>query len=79
MTIENAIKNKVDTINEILGDEIVSVDYENDYIDVNYNDGGGYTVVCDDEDDVYNSLLMMLEGMTILANVRREHDDKRTT
>lgn len=70
MTIESAIKNKVDTINEILGDEIVSVDYENDCIDVNYNDGGGYTVVCDDEDDVYNSLLMMLEGMTILANVR---------
>lgn len=71
MTIENAIKNKVDTINEILGDEIVSVDEENDYIIVEYNDGGGYTVVCDDKDDVYNSLLMMLEGMTILGTVRR--------
>ena len=45
----NAIEKKVNTINEILGVEVVSVDDVNDEIVVDYNGTDGYTIVCDDE------------------------------
>ena len=66
----NAITKKVNTINEILGYEVVSVDDVNDEIVVDYNGNDGYTIVCDDEDDVFNTLSSMLDGMLLLRSVR---------
>lgn len=56
----------VRTINRILKNDIVSVDYENTEIIIDGEDG--YTIVCDDGDDMYNTLSNMLQGMMLLRD-----------
>lgn len=55
-------------VNKALGKEIISV--EDDTITVNVSKP--YTIVCVDDDDVYNTLSSMLEGIMILKEVAIE-------
>lgn len=55
-------------VNKALGKEVISV--EDDTITVNVSKP--YTIVCVDDDDVYNTLSSMLEGIMIMKEVEIE-------
>lgn len=55
-------------VNKALGKEIISV--EDEIITVNVSEP--YTIECVDDDDVYNTLSAMLEGIMILKDVETE-------
>ena len=52
-------------VNKALGKEVISV--EDDTITVNVSKP--YTIECVDDDDVYNTLLAMLDGIMILKEI----------
>lgn len=59
-------------VNKALGKEVISV--EDDTITVNVSKP--YTIVCVDDDDVYNTLSSMLEGIMIMKEVEIERSAK---
>lgn len=74
-----ATENMVKLINDLCGCDAVSV--EDDYITVRdgYDDGAvehRYAILCDNDDDVYNTLMAMHDGMTLLNSIRGQ--DKPT-
>lgn len=52
-------------VNNALGKDVISV--EDDTITVNVSKP--YTIECVDDDDVYNTLLAMLDGIMILKEI----------
>lgn len=52
-------------VNKALGKEVISV--EDDTITVNVSEP--YTIICVDDDDTYNTLSAMLEGIMILKEI----------
>lgn len=68
--LENQIGYFADSINKLLGREIVTTDLESEYIEVCEDIENAYTIVCDDEDDMFNTLSHMLEGVRLCIAVR---------
>lgn len=66
----NATDKMVMAINKVLGKDTVAVDHENSDIIVNGEEG--YTICCDDDDEVYNTLSAMLQGMMLMREVEIE-------
>lgn len=63
-------KSKAVRINELLGCEAVSVD-DDAYIEVKDNwDEHGYLVECTDDDDAFNHLSAMLEGIELYKGIK---------
>ena len=58
-------------VNKALGKEIISVDDET-ITSITVNVSKPYTIECVDDDDVYNTLSAMLEGIMILKEVEIE-------
>ncbi len=55
-------------VNKALGKEIISVDDE-PITSITVNVSKPYTIECVDDDDVYNTLSAMLEGIMILKEI----------
>ena len=70
-----ATENLVRLINDLCGCDTVSVEENNIYVD-DMSDDGGYFIECEDDDEVYNTLMAMHDGMTLLNSVRGQ--DKPT-
>ena len=69
----NNINNLVELINALCECKVVSVDESGINVDDGYDENGydenGYVIICDDEDDTYNTLMAMYDGMSLLANI----------
>lgn len=55
-------------VNKALGKEMISLEDNNIIVESN----SPYTIVCEDNDEVYNTLSAMLEGMMLLKEVEIE-------
>lgn len=60
-------------VNKALGKEVISI-VDDEIITVNVSKP--YTIVCVDDDDVYNTLSSMLEGIMIMKEVEIERSAK---
>lgn len=70
-----ATENLVRLINDLCGCDAVSVGEDNIYVD-DMSDDGGYFIECEDDDEVYNTLMSMHDGMTLLNSVRNKAEQK---
>jgi hypothetical protein len=64
--MDNSIKEFAEAINNLLGRDVVELDLENFDIEVK----NAYTIVCNDEDDMFNTLSAMLDGIRLCISVR---------
>ena len=66
--MDNRIKEFAEAINNLLGRDVVELDLEN--FDIEVYDKNAYTIVCNDEDDMFNTLSAMLDGIRLCISVR---------
>lgn len=72
-----ATENVVKLINNLCGCDAVSVGEDNIYVD-DMSDDGGYFIECEDDDDVYNTLMAMHDGMALLNSVKEQSKQMKT-